>query len=87
MHNTFIYTQSHILYISIIIFYSYNVTDIDECSTINDCQQLCVNTVGSYSCNCDEGFSLSDDGHNCTGMVYQNISNISFYIIAHCFIL
>ncbi len=42
--------------------------DIDECSTtINNCQQVCTNTEGSYSCSCSEGFTLATDGRNCTG--------------------
>jgi hypothetical protein len=43
--------------------------DIDECAGINDCQQLCGNTEGSYVCSCSDGFNLSDDGRNCTGMI------------------
>ena len=37
-------------------------SDIDECAdaTLNDCSedkhQLCVNTNGSFYCNCIEGF-------------------------------
>ncbi len=41
--------------------------DINECEGVNDCQQLCTNMEGSYSCNCTQGFDLADDGRNCTG--------------------
>jgi len=40
-------------------------TDVDECSTANRCQQRCVNTVGSFTCACHDGFQLQDDGHSC----------------------
>ena len=43
------------------------IIDINECEGVNDCQQLCENTVGSYSCSCNEGFTLAEDGRNCTG--------------------
>ena len=44
-------------------------TDIDECelTEMNDCQQHCTNTVGSFNCSCQEGFTLNVDGRNCDG--------------------
>ena len=45
--------------------FSYN-TDVNECGTANgNCTQLCNNTVGSFSCDCTEGYVLSDDGMSC----------------------
>lgn len=42
------------------------VTDVDECLDNNGgCQQVCVNTMGSYECQCTEGFFLSDNQHTC----------------------
>ncbi|XP_028628604.1 epidermal growth factor-like protein 7 isoform X5 [Grammomys surdaster] len=41
-------------------------TDVDECSTGEaSCPQRCVNTVGSYWCQCWEGQSPSADGMFC----------------------
>ena len=46
--------------------FSYFV-DIDECSTnIHGCQQVCVNTEGSYSCECRDGYALDDNGMTCS---------------------
>ena len=44
-------------------------TDINEClsSSGNRCQQLCVNTPGTYTCQCNTGFTLAADGRTCTG--------------------
>lgn len=40
--------------------------DIDECSTENGgCQHECVNTFGSYSCQCRSGFMLHDNRRDC----------------------
>ncbi|KAM4877855.1 epidermal growth factor-like protein 7 isoform 2-T4 [Thomomys bottae] len=40
--------------------------DVDECSTGGaGCPQRCVNTAGSYWCQCWEGHSLSEDGTRC----------------------
>ena len=34
-------------------------TDVDECSLgMNQCQQMCVNLNGSYSCECNEGYAV-----------------------------
>ena len=44
--------------------------DIDECQISNgNCEQMCVNTIGSYMCNCSEGFMLNEDLFNCSGMI------------------
>jgi len=48
-------------------------SDIDECShkSLNNCHvnsnQECVNTVGSYSCNCLPGFNLDATLNKCVG--------------------
>ena len=51
---------------SLCVFYAY-ILDIDECSS-NPCHAnaTCNNTIGSYMCACDLGYS--GDGFNCTGM-------------------
>ena len=41
--------------------------DIDECMGVNDCQQTCINTAGSYYRDCTDGFQLDSDEHRCTG--------------------
>ncbi|XP_021117377.1 epidermal growth factor-like protein 7 isoform X3 [Heterocephalus glaber] len=41
-------------------------TDVDECSSGGvGCPQGCVNTAGSYQCQCREGHSASADGTHC----------------------
>lgn len=48
-------------------------TDIDECSGVNDCEQVCVNTEGSYTCDCIEGFELDEDGRRCNGTYVHSL--------------
>ncbi|XP_061421245.1 bone morphogenetic protein 1-like [Lethenteron reissneri] len=41
-------------------------SDKDECSQDNGgCQHDCINTLGSYSCQCRNGFMLHENGHDC----------------------
>ena len=42
-------------------------SDIDECSSLSGgCEHTCVNTQGSYYCECREGFALSSNGRSCS---------------------
>ena len=42
-------------------------SDINECSEGTDnCDQRCTNTDGSYTCSCNSGYTLAEDGRSCT---------------------
>ena len=44
------------------------LADIDECSSNSGgCDHTCVNTVGSFECQCTNGFRLSSDESSCIG--------------------
>ena len=48
------------------VFFNISV-DLDECQVVNGgCEHTCVNTYGSYYCECDDGYSLNEDKHTCT---------------------
>uniref|UniRef100_A0A8C7IDQ5 Collagen and calcium binding EGF domains 1 n=1 Tax=Oncorhynchus kisutch TaxID=8019 RepID=A0A8C7IDQ5_ONCKI len=42
--------------------------DMDECANNNVtvCSQVCLNSPGSYRCECEKGFFLEEDGKTCT---------------------
>ena len=44
-------------------------TDINECLMLNGgCHQICTNTEGSYSCSCEDGFTLNlENNKTCEG--------------------
>ena len=43
-------------------------TDINECATNNGgCSQVCLNTEGSYSCDCYSGYELGPNNHTRNG--------------------
>ncbi|XP_064613167.1 fibrillin-2-like [Liolophura sinensis] len=40
--------------------------DVDECMLDqDDCDQLCVNVNGTFTCDCRDGFQLTDDNKTC----------------------
>ncbi|NXB78457.1 FBLN3 protein, partial [Donacobius atricapilla] len=39
--------------------------DIDECTLPPYCHHRCVNTPGSYYCQCNAGFQLASNNHTC----------------------
>ena len=50
------------------IFFSAIFSDFDEClARSDDCQQTCVNTHGSFRCECHAGFILEKDRKSCQG--------------------
>jgi hypothetical protein len=52
---------------TVILIIVFNVwIDKDECAVNNGgCQQECRNTIGSYVCACNNGFTLHENGHDC----------------------
>ena len=51
------------------LLYCTDSTDINECREETDsCEQNCVNTIGSYTCGCRDGYRLNRDGIACNGM-------------------
>ena len=63
--NIMCLSDNRMNYLKCVIF---DITDIDECSHgIDGCQHICSNTNGSYYCSCNDGYTLKQDGKNCTG--------------------
>lgn len=53
--------------------------DINECLIDNgNCSHSCINTIGSYECQCRSGFFLSNDTRTCTPKKYCNYKGV-FY--------
>lgn len=46
--------------------YVFTSTDRDECLS-NPCEQLCINTIGSFECTCMSGYELQIDEITCEG--------------------
>ena len=43
--------------------------DINECNQgVDNCAQICTNTIGGFICGCNSGYTLDDDGITCNGM-------------------
>jgi len=48
------------------VIYFYFFPDINECSSDNGgCEVYCVNTVGSYMCECEEGYFQEPGDEEC----------------------
>ena len=85
--NKFFKKQFEEFRLSIIIKNYYDKTlDINECQSthLNQCQQRCFNTFGSYKCGCNTGYRISADGKTCTGKA--NTIRIKVYnVFIHLF--
>ena len=45
---------------------TFNHSDTNEClGELGGCEDQCVNTLGSYECRCNAGYSLAPDGRSC----------------------
>ena len=72
--------QAGILLECILVFYIF--ADEDECLlNADNCAHVCINTLGSYSCACRQGYSLAQDGQLCMGNV--NVCSKSESITFH----
>lgn len=60
--------------------------DTDEC-TDNDggCSHICVNEVGSYQCQCPNGYAMDTSGHNCQGWYIVQRVKLLFGGMSDCF--
>lgn len=56
--------------------------DVNECYENNgDCEHICYNNNGSYTCSCKEGYKLNEDRKTCSG-IYVHMLKIKW---KHCF--
>lgn len=76
--NVFLFKAHHGLVVALFILCESSPTDIDECEELNGgCQQMCVNTLGSYHCECNEGFRIHADARTCIGKIVTVTCNQS----------
>ena len=55
------------------------VSDVDECAENGDnCEQLCNNRAGDFTCSCRSGYQLDSDGRSCTGKHCVGLSTVVF---------
>ncbi len=58
--------------------YDYAYADIDECTEMTDmCDFTCRNTIGSYTCSCDNGYTLLPDGITCQGIYTYMVQKVT----------
>ena len=66
-------------YFSVFIVSTY-FADLDECEDRNGgCEATCNNSVGSFSCSCPTGYTLSNNLATCKGEYEMQSSNVVFY--------
>ena len=59
-----------------------NYIDIDECLINNGtCEDICINTKGSFYCQCSTGLALSADNRTCEGNANNTIMIIALHDI------
>ena len=54
-------------YVLLFIIFYLQLLDINECLLETDtCEHNCYNTIGSFNCDCQQGYTLND-GFFCSG--------------------
>ena len=70
--------------------FSFHHLDINECLTSNGgCAQNCANTIGSFTCSCNSGYSLNTDNRTCAGKImlinkistHEHFSKLPFHYL------
>ena len=61
-------------------------SDLNECATNNGhgpCDQSCINTPGSYQCNCSNGYTLANNvscnGECCMKQISDEALKLAFF--------
>lgn len=62
------------------------VPDMNECDMHKGgCDQVCVNTIGSFHCECEEGYSMMGDGTTCRGKIQLILVRFNYvFIVLNC---
>ena len=68
-------TFQEVIYVYTYCAMRFFLKDFDECLNggSNGCQQLCINTPGSFTCDCHRGYGLNIDQRTCDGRFLANI--------------
>ena len=56
----FIIKYSNGMHVNVIFECYIQLSDKDECAGSNNCQQKCVDGVGTYTCACNTGYKLNE---------------------------
>ena len=82
-YSSCVYTHTYICMYSIQCTLSFLplYTDIDECSLgTHLCNQICDNTPGNYTCDCNHGYSLSTaNQYTCHGQCVHVMCSLSLW--------
>ena len=70
------------LYVFLIDWIVLYAIDIDECSQneTNNCDQMCINTDGSFLCVCFEGYEFIDGTNQCEGIKHSVYALSSIFL-------
>ena len=57
----------NIIKLNLVSIFSIYFKDINECQNFSPCDQICINTEGSFQCRCNDGFQLQNATQTCQG--------------------
>ena len=60
----------------------FDISDVNECET-DICSHGCVDTIDSYFCTCNPGYTLMSDRHHCRGTLWQTAVYMSWCLGDH----
>lgn len=72
------------------VFFPSSFSDIDECANPDTCSQICINQIGSYKCQCEEGYQVDPATKACKAIgKYQPsvsfpLSLTHYYVTIRC---
>lgn len=78
--SAFLLLRYVVMRASFTLIFPFFVSDIDECANPDTCSQICINQIGSYKCQCEEGYQVDPATKACKAIGKYHLCVLSWFV-------